>query len=106
MAISAAWRALPCPCNRPSRSSRSFVPVVCAFVTSEWRSARVLVCRSVLSEPVGDRVAPVAPEALSRDLHTGGRLAALVLGEVEQPLHARDGGTWETARHDLGDAQL
>src|SRR5204863_2591157 len=52
--------------------------------------------------PVGDRQAAIPPESLRRDLHTGRRLAALVLRAVDH----RDDAVHERSVEALGDELL
>src|SRR5687768_4123977 len=55
----------------------------------------------VLAEGVGERIPPIAPETLARDLDARRGLPPLVFGCVEQSLHSRDGLALETAPNDL-----
>ena len=59
-----------------------------------------------VAEPVGDGIAAVAAEILLRYLDAGRRLAALVLGDIEQVLDAVDGLPVVSARDDRVDRHL
>ena len=55
---------------------------------------------------VGDRHAPVPPERLGRHLHSRGGLAALVLGQDDQPHDLAHQLLVEAGVHQLGSRQV
>src|SRR3954463_9543866 len=70
----------------------------CRLVVTGW-----LIALSRRLETVGDRIAPVAAEGATRDLHTRRRLPALVFGEIEHAPDAVDHRLRMPARDDIGD---
>ena len=90
--------------TRPERQTSGRRPS--APVRAQQRLVRLRGDLALIAEAVDDRIAAVAAEILAGHLHAGRGLAALVFGEVEQPLDLLDGLEIVPAGDDLGDAHL